>query len=210
MKTSVYIRVNSRLEAFFKFILPCVLVLSYPLHAAPKTNPEDLKQLRHRIEALQKELASKEESRSEAADALRESEQAISDASRKLAELAQEQHAANGTLTQLQTRSSQIKSNIDTQQLQLGKLLYRQYVGGQQEYLRLLLNQQDPNQIARELHYYSHLSRARAEGINTLRASLEQLDALTRESRNKSLEIAAIQAEQARQKKHLEQEKAEH
>ena len=73
-----------------------------------------------------------------------------------------------------------------------------------------MLNQQDPNQIARELHYYSYISRARAEGINTLRTNLEQLDALTRESRNKSLEIAAIQAEQAKQKKYLEQEKAEH
>ena len=206
----MYIRVNLRPKALLKFILPCVLVLSYPLHATPKANQEDLKQLRHRIEALQKELVSNEESRSEAADALRESEQAISNASRKLTELAQEQHTANNILSHLQTQSRQVKSNIEMQQLQLGDLLYRQYIGGQQEYFRLLLNQQDPNQIARELHYYSYITRARAEDINTLRANLEQLDALTRESRNKSLEIAAIQTEQAKQKKHLEQEKAEH
>lgn len=201
---------NPRLKTLFKLILPCVLLLSYPLHATPKASPEDLKQLRHRIEALQKELASKEESRSEAADALRESEQAISTTSRKLAELAQEQHVANDTLAQLKVRLNQVRGNIDTQQLQLGKLLYRQYVGGQQEYLRLLLNQQNPNQIARELHYYSYLSRAHVESINALRVSLEQLDTLTRESRNKSLEIAAIQIEQVGQKKHLEQEKTEH
>ncbi len=206
----MYIRVNLRPKALLKFILPCVLVLSYPLHATPKANQEDLKQLRHRIEALQKELVSNEESRSEAADALRESEQAISNASRKLTELAQEQHTANNILSHLQTQSRQVKSNIEMQQLQLGDLLYRQYIGGQQEYFRLLLNQQDPNQIARELHYYSYITRARAEDINTLRANLEQLDALTRESRNKSLEIAAIQTEQAKQKKHLEQGKAEH
>ena len=194
-----------------KFILPCVLLLSYPIHAAPpKSSPEDLKQLRQRIDALQKDLASKEESRSEAADALRESEQAISGASRKLSELAQEQRAANGSLSQLQTRSNTVKSDIDRQQLQLAKLLYRQYVGGQHEYLRLLLNQQDPNLIARELHYYNYLSRAHIESINALRTSLEQLDELTRESHNKSLEIRAIQAEQAKQKKHLEQEKAGH
>ena len=194
-----------------KFILPCVLLLSYPIHAAPpKSSPEDLKQLRQRIDALQKDLASKEESRSEAADALRESEQAISGASRKLSELAQEQRAANGSLSQLQTRSNTVKSDIDRQQLQLAKLLYRQYVGGQHEYLRLLLNQQDPNLIARELHYYNYLSRAHIESINALRTSLEQLDEFTRESHNKSLEIAAIRAEQAKQKKHLEQEKAGH
>ena len=185
-------------------------MLLQPLDAAAKTKQEDLKQLRNRIEALQKELASKEESKSEAADALRESEHAISDANRKLAELMHEQRAANDILDRLQTQSGQIKNNIEAQQTQLSKLLYRQYVGGQQEYLRLLLNQQDPNQIARELHYYSYLSRARAEGINALHMSLGQLDALTQESREKSAEIAAIQAEQARQKKRLEQEKTAH
>lgn len=204
------IRVNSWLKALFKFILPCVLILLQPLDAAAKTKQDDLKQLRNHIEALQKELASKEESKSEAADALRESEHAIGDANRKLAELMHEQRAANDILDRLQTQSGQIKSNIEAQQTQLSKLLYRQYVGGQQEYLRLLLNQQDPNQIARELHYYGYLSRARAEDINALHMSLGQLDALTQESREKSAEIAAIQAEQARQKKRLEQEKAAH
>jgi len=194
----------------FRFFLLCTLLLSLPIHAAPKAGKEDLKQLRNRIEALQKELASKEESKSEAADALRESERAISDANRKLAELAREQREASNLLNQLQAQSGQIKSNIEAQQTQLGQLLYRQYLGGQQEYLRLLLNQQDPNQVARELHYYGYLSRARAQGIKTLRLNLGQLDALTLESREKSAEIAAIQAEQAAQKKHLEREKTEH
>ena len=53
------------------------------------------------------------------------------------------------------------------QQLRLGKLLYRQYSdgGGYKEYLSLLLNQQDPDQIARNLHYYGYLSRARAKTL---------------------------------------------
>jgi len=198
------------MRALLRFFLLCALLPSLSIHAAPKASKADLLQLRDRIDALQKELASKEESKSEAADALRESERAISDANRKLAELAREQREASNLLNQLQAQSGQIKNSIEAQQTQLGQLLYRQYLGGQQEYLRLLLNQQDPNQVARELHYYGYLSRARARGIKTLRLNLGQLDTLTLESREKSAEIAAIQAEQATQKKHLEREKAEH
>jgi septal ring factor EnvC (AmiA/AmiB activator) len=205
------IRINPWLNSIRKLIPACVLILSHPLHAAPKVDKEDLKQLRSQIESLQQALAGTEESKSEAANALRESERAVNDANRKLAALTHAQREASDKLSQLQSRSRQIKNHVEAQQLQLSKLLYRQYINGsgQKEYLSLLLNQQDPNQIARNLHYHGYLSQAHTDNINTLRTNLEQLDALTRESREKSSEIATIQMKQAEQKKHLEQEKAE-
>jgi murein hydrolase activator len=195
-----------------KLIPACALILSQPVSAAPKVDNEDLKQLRGRIETLQKELADTEESKSEVADALRESERAVIAANRKLAALTREHHEANNKLSQIQAQSKQVARDIEAQQLRLGKLLHRQYLtgGGQTEYLSLLLNQQDPNEIARNLHYYGYLSRARLEGINALRANVQRLDMLTRESREKSLEISAIQTKQAEHKKYLEQEKIEH
>jgi septal ring factor EnvC (AmiA/AmiB activator) len=195
-----------------KLIPACALIFSYPIAAAPKVDNEDLKQLRGRIETLQKELADTEESKSEVADALRESERAVIAANRKLAALTREHHEANNKLSQIQAQSKQVARDIEAQQLRLGKLLHRQYLtgGGQTEYLSLLLNQQDPNEIARNLHYYGYLSRARLEGINALRANVQRLDMLTRESREKSLEISAIQTKQAEHKKYLEQEKIEH
>ena len=195
-----------------KLILACALILSHPLVAAPKVDNEDLKQLRDRIETLQKELADTEESKSEVADALREAERALIAAHRKLATLNREHHEANHKLGQLQAQAKQVAKEIELQQLRLGKLLHRQYLtqGGQTEYLSLLLNQQDPNAIARNLHYYGYLSRARLEAIHALRTNVQRLDRLTRESREKSQEIGAIQAKQAEHKKYLEQEKTEH
>jgi septal ring factor EnvC (AmiA/AmiB activator) len=212
LKISALIGISPWLNMIGKLIPACILILSHSLHAAPKVDKEDLKQLRGRIETLQKELAGTEESKSEVADALRESERAISDAHRKLAALTQAQGEANDRLSQLQTQSGRIKSHIEVQQSQLGKLLYRQYTGGSgyKEYLSLLLNQRDPNQIARNLHYYGYLSSARAENIQALRINLQSLDQLTRESRQKSSEIAMIQVKQAEHKKQLEQKKAEH
>ncbi|SEL47889.1 Septal ring factor EnvC, activator of murein hydrolases AmiA and AmiB [Nitrosovibrio tenuis] len=184
----------------------------HTLSAAPRVDKEDLKQLRSRIETLQKELTDTEESKSEVADALRHSERAISVANRRLSTLGQEQRKASDKRSQLQAQSEQVAKNIEAQQSQLSKLLYRQYIAGsgQKEYLGLLLNQQEPNQIARNMYYYGYLSRARMEGIGTLRVNLQQLDSLTRESREKSAELAVIQARQAESKKELEREKTEH
>ncbi len=206
------IGINPWLNRVGKLIPACILILSHSLHAAPNVEKEDLKQLRSRIEALQKELAGTEESKSEIADALRESERAVNEANRKLAALTQAQGKASDKLSQLQIQSKQIKNHIEEQQSLLSKLLYRQYLsgGGQKEYLSLLLNQQDPSQIARNLYYYGYISRARAENINALRVNLTSIDQLTRESREKSSEIALIQVKQAEHKKQLEQKKAEH
>ena len=203
-----------------KLIIASLLILAHtpnPLNGAPKVDKEelkkvdkkDLKQLRSRIDTLQKELADTEESKSEAADALRDSEQAISAANRQLNKLAQEQDKAVEKLSRLQAQSEQLARDIEIQHSQLEKLLIRRYVAGsgQKEYLALLLNQQEPNQIARNLYYYSYLSRARSESIDALRANLQRLDSLALEGQEKSSEIAKIQAKKAEYKKQLEQEK---
>ena len=177
------------------------------VYAAPK---DELKQLRSRIEGLQKELADAEESKSDAADALRESEHAISEANRKLYELNHQQREINASLASLQSQSGQSESGIRTQQALLEKLLYQLYLGQQLEYLVLLLNGQDPNQVARQLYYYSYISRARADFIAKLRENLNELNILTSQTRVKSNELKEIQTEQAAQKRLLEKEKLTH
>lgn len=190
-------------------VLAAAALLGATASAAAPAPREELNELRGRIQALQKELAESEEVRSEAADALRTSEKAISETNRRLAELGREQREADATLRQLRDQNNQVGRDIGAQHALLAKVLYRQYLAGQQTPLRLLLNGDDPNQAARDLHYYSFISRARARLIGDLRGSLKELDDLTVKAREKSAELAAIQAEQASQKQALEREKAE-
>jgi murein hydrolase activator len=198
-------RASVTLRNIITFLL--ALICSCQLYANPQASKENLKQLQNRIKSLQKDLAKKEASKTEAADALRDSERAISETNRILARLAQQQIEADNSLNLLLDRSEQIQRHIKIQQEQLGEMLYYQYLNGQQDYLQLLLSQQDPNQIARNFHYHGYLKRARSENIDALRSQHEQLDALARESRAKKEEIAKIQTEQTRRKLQLEQEK---
>lgn len=177
--------------------------------AAPATNaPKDeLKQLRGRIDALQKRLTASEETKSEAADALRESEHTISETNRTLRELAAQQREVRAQLSEMQSQSRRMAAEIEAQQERFARLLYQQYTGTQPDALKLLLNREDPNQIARELHYLTHLSLARAELIRGLRLNLGRLTDLTHTTQQQSAELAAIHAEQQAQRQRLEAKK---
>ncbi len=178
--------------------------------ATPVSNAQkdELKQLRSRIDALQKNLAASEETKSEAVDALRESERAISETNRLLRGLAEDQRAVNSKLADLGEQNHRTSADIETQRARLARLLYQQYTGAQPDALKLLLNREDPNRIARELHYLTRLARARADLISGLRSNLGHITELTRESQQQSTELAAINAQQQAQRKRLESEKA--
>jgi murein hydrolase activator len=168
---------------------------------------EELGNLRKRISAMQSEMDKTSESKSEAADALRESERAISNSNRKLSMLAAQQHSADHKLGKLQEQQQKLNTDIAGQQALLGKLLYQQYLGGKQEYLKLLLNNQDPDQVARDLHYYQYIARNRATWLASLRDDLAKLDAIGIAAREQRAELSSLRSEQAVQKKTLEKEK---
>jgi len=185
------------------------LAAGLPVWAAqnPKAANEELQQLRSRIDALKKELATAEESKSEAADALKASERAISDASRKLAELTEKASDGNRELAELRRQSDQNADAVRRQQALQAEWLYQRYVSGVPEPLKLLLSGENPARIGRELYYYGHVLKARGEHIAKLRDALSQLRNLETETQEKMGELNAIAAEQEAQRRRLEQEK---
>ena len=171
---------------------------------------EELQQLRDRIEALQKKLAGAEESRSEAADALRASERAISEANRDLAALDKSAIDVSQRSEVLRDETRKTSALLENHQKNLARLLHAHYVrrsGSPPEALRLLLSGEDPNDIARDLHYLGYVSRARADAIRGMRESMSKLKTLSGEAAARAAELAAIGAEQFSQRNRLEAEK---
>ena len=184
-----------------------ILLVSTSLGAALKENEEKLDQLRNRIEVIQKGILSKEAEKLEAADSLQTLERAISNANRRLEILSQEKRAFEVSFKKKRAQHEQVKAAIGELQVQLSKLLYRQYIESPPNYIRLLLNQQDPSQITRNLYYTARLSQARSERIDALRIQLIELRNLTQIIHKKREAVSSILAEQSTQKKWLEKEK---
>ncbi len=168
---------------------------------------DELQELRGRISAMQKKLAAAEETKSEASDALRESEQAISEANRELRELTRQSLDSGAKLASLRKTSQETRTRMQSQQEMLGRMLRRQYLQGEPDALRLVLARENPNDMARQLHYLAYIARARAQLVDGLRRNLAELDRLTREIAEEAEAIARIAKEQATQKKRLENEK---
>lgn len=196
--------------------LPVALSLAAeprPAAVSPKAAASakgELGELRQRIEAVQKKLAGAEEVKSEAADALRESELAISDTNRRLFEITGEKQAVNSDLARLSGEAVAVEARVRDHQARLSRLLYRRYAAGDPDPLKLALSGDNPAEAARLLHYYGYLQRAYLDAIAALRGELARLAALSGEKKEKSAELAALEDEAGRARTRLESERGKH
>ncbi len=190
------------------FIRTALLGLLLVSGIACASQQDNLDKLRKRITSLQEEFEKANASKSEVADDLRDSERAISSSNRALHQLGAQQREANKDLRTLQQSVASLNTEMQSQQAQLGRLLYQQYIeSSHQDYLKLLLNNNDPTQVARDLKYYEYIARERATTLQSLRTSLSKLNVVTAQTRSKSAEIAALQAEEKQGLQALERDK---
>ena len=190
--------------------LLCALASNSPLAASKaEKSKEQLDQLHERIESLKKELDNSQEAHRDAADELKRSEQAISEANRKLFDLNQQHKQNRDTLQTLQQQQSDLENTLQQQQQLLGGQLYQQYLHGQQSYLQALLQQEDPSAIARQLHYFTYVSRARARMIESMQANLGKVNKLNAETANTLKQIAELKNQQERERQELQSQKNE-
>lgn len=183
--------------------------------ASPEQAPEiadkqaDLQELRSRIEALRAELASSEGDRADAADRLRESERKISTLQRDLHKLSAQRGQLKDRLEELGRQSQELGATLGQQRAQLEKLLYRQYLRGSPDSLQLLLNGDDPNQIARDLHYLAAIAKARAELLDEINGNITRKKALAATTQERADELAEVEAEQQKQHEALSKQRSE-
>lgn len=174
-----------------------------PLAAAAAPIAEkkaELSDLRGRIDALRRDLAKSEESRAYAADQLRETESAISDANRRLRDLAGQRTQAAADLAELEQQTRKLLSQTETQQQQLARLMFRHYVRGESDAMQLVIAGRDPNQAARDYHFLTLLSKAKADLIGSLRAAATEKTRLADAARAKTEELASIEKQQQQER----------
>jgi septal ring factor EnvC (AmiA/AmiB activator) len=171
--------------------------------ASVERKQEELQDLKGRIESLRREVAAAEESRSNAADQLREAESSISNVNRRLHELAGEGAALRTELADLDTQGQRLDRQSGSQQNQLARLLNRQFVGGDADAMKLLLAGRDPNQAARDQYFLNQLSRAKAEMIQQLRTAAEEKKQLAERVRERQAQLAKVEQQQQDQRAQL-------
>jgi len=184
--------------------------VAYAASPADDHAGRDLEDLRKRIQSAQKDLAATEESRSEAADALKRSEQSISDATRTLRELGEQESAAQATLQSLLKAQANEEDSVQKGQARLADLLRYEYANSGQDTLQLLLSGENPEQMARNTEYLKRIAEARQKAVASLQQDLNRLQSLKKEAEAKAQEIAKMREARARERNKLQKESTAH
>lgn len=190
-------------------LLPLVLCLALATPAAAQGKNQELRELRERIAQLNREIEQAAEDRSEAADALKNSERRISDVNREIRQLRLRHNKANRQLAELQRNTQQTRAELARQQQLLTQLLRERYVQGSEDALKLLLNAQDPAAISRNLASFHYVGKARQDLILAYQDTLAQLQDVETKTQLQSEELLRLRDQQLAQKQLLVAEKAE-
>ena len=168
-----------------------------------------LERLRTDIRALTAELRATSGEKDEATRALREAETAIATALGGVraidAQLAERQQE----LARLEDQRAALANKLKAQREDLAVLLRSAYALGRNEELKLLLQQEDVDAIARVLAYHRYFQRARVERIDSLMTDLQQLADLQRTIETRTAQLSATRGEREAEVRQLEARRGE-
>ncbi|MBO6704082.1 MAG: peptidoglycan DD-metalloendopeptidase family protein [Pseudomonadales bacterium] len=138
-----------------------------------------LKALETEIDKFKKQLESTEGEKSDIEATLEKNEKGISDLINKIEDIEKEIDTNQDRVSHMETRQSELLGAKAEQQDYIERQIRAAYEIGNQEYLKVLLNQEDPNEMARMLTYYDYFNKARAAQINNYNEVLVELDQVT-------------------------------
>lgn len=162
-----------------------------------------LERINAAITRAQEELAGSRSQRSAVAAEIEASEKAILDNRRELESVRAQLMRQQAALDALRTRQQQLEADSGTQRALIATYVRSAWMSGNEEYLKLLLNQDDPRHAARMMRYYGYLSAARAGKLEAYRLTLDELARVAIETESATVALVEQQGMLAEQQQSL-------
>ncbi|MGL4205128.1 MAG: murein hydrolase activator EnvC [Aeromonadaceae bacterium] len=183
-------------------LLAGALLGSLPLQAADN---KDLSKVREQIQQKQQDIKSQKKTLDQLHQQLRQDEKAVTTLAARLSSTQAKLSTTRKQLAKLEQRRQQLNDQLKRQERMLAQQLDHAYRMGQNDYLKLLLNQQDPVAIGRALDYYGYVNQARLQAISELKKTQEELSYNRQQTAKTSTELSAIVQSQKQDKLALQQ-----
>ena len=133
-----------------------------------------LSELQKSIAKIQQHLKGNKKQRSDVVTELKALETEISKNSKKLKALDSDLNKTRKQKRALNEELRQLNNDVASHKTVLSEQIRSAYSLGQQQNLKLLLNQENPAQVGRSQQYFNYFNRTRTEQIETFLASIEQ------------------------------------
>jgi septal ring factor EnvC (AmiA/AmiB activator) len=135
----------------------------------------ELEQLERDIKRINWEIANASSRRNKLEEQLRQSEVELGGIQRSIAENRGAIRSGREELAALETRQTGLATQRDEQQGRIALELKSAWQMGRQGQVKVLLNQESPDTVARSLAYYRHIFAARSDLLEEYRLTLQEL-----------------------------------
>jgi len=165
---------------------------------------QELETLRQRMGELRRKIEKKQEEKNSATKILKDIEVRIGERAYVLKKINRHLRKQKRELTKLKKQQQKTRNKLASQRNILSEQIRSSYMIGQQEYLKLLLNQENPAAIGRTLTYYDYFHKARSHHIDEAVVTINKLEQLTLQVKTKTEELKNSRKQQRVEKQKLE------
>lgn len=161
---------------FRALVLILMTCLLSPAFADEKADAQkQLNAAQSDVVELKKLLQKIQQEKSGVQKSLKQTETEMGQLEKQVKDLQEQLNDGEEEIKRLETEKKKLQSARIEQQRLIAIQARAAYQSGRQEYIKLLLNQQNPEKFSRTMTYYDYVSKARMEQLNTFNETLRQL-----------------------------------
>lgn len=170
----------------------------------PEAVEAELERVRTEIEAIESRIDENLGNRDHLLQDLADTERAVGQARRAQAETDRALAQVRTEISELESSQTSLEEQVGERASELALQLVTAYRQGSQSRLKMLLNQDDPRRLSRQLAYHGYLSRTRLAAIEDLRESVSELERTRSDLSAEAERLTQLLAERKRSTQRLE------
>lgn len=179
-----------------------------PSEAEKEAKQQQLAEVQKQIEKRLQALEQRRKKLTETEQELKQLEQKTAQLASQLRQTRQQQQRLEQRIAANRDRQQQLQDEQKQQAEWLQKQVVSAYTNGEHDFLKLLLNQQDPAAFERLLSYYQYFNQARIEQIEQIKAIAAELKQLEQSLQQQSNQLTELRQQQQSQRQQLTQQQA--
>ncbi len=160
--------------------------------ASARAKEQELEQVRDRISGLKRSMDSRAAQRDSLGAELGKDEKQLAITRSELAAIEADQKKSRTKKAALEKELVSREAALEKEVQLLAAQVRAAYTSGNQERMKLLLNQQDPAMLGRMMRYYEYLSRYRGDNIKAVTTSIAELAKLRVAAADEEERLAAL------------------
>ena len=183
-----------------RFILPFILlVLASATHSETEEDTQakatELESLRIRIKDVETRIKGAKDEADKLQKELRDNEITTAETLTRLHDIELGISKKRAELEELKFEQVEHEQTLEQEKQELTHQIRSAYQIGRNDYIKLILNQEDPTTVGRALAYYDYHNRARTERINQVKSTLDNIAAIQTSIRQETTKLESLKSD---------------